>query len=64
MPNMSVAVDFTNATVAVAQNPSNAGYHYSEHILTIDQAYAKDIQAPFQTTTLVGLPLVRLQLLL
>jgi hypothetical protein len=64
MPNMSVAVDFTNAAVAAAQNPSNAGYHYGEHILTIGQAYAEDIQALFQTTTLVGLPLVRLQLLL
>jgi hypothetical protein len=64
MPNMSVAVDFTNAAVAAAQNPSNAGYHYSEYILTIGQAYAEDIQAPFRTTTSVGLPLVRPQLLL
>jgi hypothetical protein len=35
MPNMSVAADFTNAAVAAAQNPSNAGYYYSKHILTI-----------------------------
>jgi hypothetical protein len=47
MPNMSVAADYTNAVVAAAQNLSNAGYHYCEHILTIGQAYAKNIQAPF-----------------
>jgi hypothetical protein len=35
MPNISVAADFTNAAVAAAQNPSNAGYHHGEHILTI-----------------------------
>jgi hypothetical protein len=43
MPNMSVAADFTNAAVAAAQNPSTAGYHHSEHILIIGQAYADDI---------------------
>jgi hypothetical protein len=64
MLNMSVAADYTNAAVAAAQNPSNARYHYGEHILTIGQAYAKNIQALFQTTTLVGLLLVKLQLLL
>ena len=64
MPNMSVAADYTNAVVAAAQNLSNAGYHYCEHILTIGQAYAKNIQAPFWTTTPVGLPLVKPQLLL
>jgi hypothetical protein len=64
MPNMSVAADYTNAAVAAAQNPSNAGYHHGEHILTISQAYAENIQAPFRTTTLVGLPLVKPQLLL
>ena len=47
MPNMSVAIDFTNVAVAAAQNLSTVGYHYSEHILTIGQAYAEDIQAPF-----------------
>jgi hypothetical protein len=64
MPNMSVVVDFTNAAVAAAQNPSNAGYHLGQHILTIGQAYAEYIQAPFRTTTSVELPLVRPQLLL
>jgi hypothetical protein len=44
MPNISVAVDFTNAAVAAGQNPSNAGYHHGEHILTI-------VTAPFWTVT-------------
>jgi hypothetical protein len=47
MPNMSIAANFTNAAVAAAQNPSNASYHHGEYILTISQAYAEDIQAPF-----------------
>jgi len=47
MPNISVAADYTNAAVVVAQNLSNARYHYSKHILIIGQAYAKNIQALF-----------------